>query len=150
MQPINFEQVLQKIVELNPRYHRDAYLFMREALEHTQSKMGKPKRDEVRHVSGKDLIEGIRCYAIEQFGPMVPTVFSEWGILSCEDFGDIVFIMIEHNILAKNDKDSRDDFKGGYTFFEAFQKPYLPASKIVAAQKTDSGIKGTREIDIEH
>ena len=128
MQSPKFEEVVQTIVAHDPRYHRDAYFFMREALEYTQHSTGKPKRDEIRHVSGKELLDGIRCYAIEQFGPMVTTVFSEWGVKSCQDFGELVFNMVEANLLAKTEKDSREDFKVGYGFFEAFRKPYLPSS----------------------
>ena len=129
MQPLNFEDALKKIVAVDARYHRDAYLFMREALEHTQRAIGKPKRDEIRHVSGRELLEGIRAFAIEQFGPMAEMVFCEWGVRSCEDFGEIVFVMIEHNLLAKTDRDSREDFKGGYDFHDAFRKPYIPSRK---------------------
>jgi uncharacterized repeat protein (TIGR04138 family) len=134
MQPLNFEESLEQIVAKNPRYHHDAYVFMREALEYTQGSIGKSKKNEIRHVSGNELLEGVRKYAIEQFGPMVPTVFSEWGIRSCEDFGELVFLMIENNILAKTEQDSRDDFKAGYNFYDAFCKPYLPSSKVNAPQ----------------
>ena len=60
---------------------------------------------------------------------MVLTVFEQWGIHHCQDFGEIVFNMVEIGLLAKTDRDSRDDFSGGYDFFEAFRKPYLPPSK---------------------
>ena len=126
MKSLKFEEILETISGKDQRYHRDAYIFMREALEYTQSSMGTSKRENVRHISGGELLEGIRRFALDQFGPMVTTVLSEWGIQSCEDFGELVFNMVEHNLLAKTERDSRDDFKGGYTFFDAFRKPYLP------------------------
>jgi uncharacterized repeat protein (TIGR04138 family) len=129
MQPLKFEEVLDIIVERDRRYDRNAFVFLREALEYTQTTVGKPKKGEVRHVSGGELLDGIRNYAIEQFGPMVPTVFSEWGIHSCEDFGEMVFLLVAHNVLAKTENDSRDDFKNGYDFYEAFSRPFLPTSK---------------------
>jgi uncharacterized repeat protein (TIGR04138 family) len=135
MQSLKFDEVLTTIVERDPRYHRDAYLFMREALDYTQKTIGTPKRNEARHVTGGELLEGIRKYALEQFGPMTPTVLDEWGVRCCEDFGELVFLMVEHNLLAKTERDSRDDFKGGYTFFEAFELPFLPEAKRRAAQK---------------
>ncbi|MEO5804152.1 MAG: Minf_1886 family protein [Verrucomicrobiota bacterium] len=131
MHEANFEEILEKIVLNDPRYHCDGYFFLREALDHTQKMVGKAKKDEIRHVSGQELLSGIREYGMAQFGPMTLTVLEEWGIRSCEDFGEMVFNMVTNNLLAKTDKDSRDDFKDGYSFQEAFCKPFLPKSKSV-------------------
>jgi uncharacterized repeat protein (TIGR04138 family) len=129
MQAVNFEEILEKIVTNDPRYQRDGYIFLREALDYTQKVVSKSKKDEVRHVSGQELLGGIRDYALSQYGPMSATVLEEWGIRSCEDFGEMVFNMVENNLLAKTDKDSREDFKAGYSFEEAFRKPFLPTRK---------------------
>ena len=80
----------------------------------------------MRHISGQDLLGGMRAYALEQYGPMALPVLHEWGIERCEDFGEIVFNMVENELLAKTEEDSRDDFSGGYTFDEAFRQPFLP------------------------
>jgi uncharacterized repeat protein (TIGR04138 family) len=127
MQEVNFDEALERMLASNTRYHRGAYLFLREALEHTHKMLGKADSETIHHVTGGQLLEGIREYAAQQFGPMAMTVLGEWGIHKCEDWGEIVFAMIEHNLLAKTEQDSRDDFKGGYDFFEAFQRPFLPA-----------------------
>ena len=58
---------------------------------------------------------------------MTLTVLHEWGLRSCEDFGEIVFNMVEANLLAKTETDSREDFKAGYDFHEAFRQPFLPS-----------------------
>jgi uncharacterized repeat protein (TIGR04138 family) len=129
MQPIEFEEVIRRIVERDPRFKREAYAFIREALEYTQKMIGRPSAEEVRHVTGRDLLEGVRRYALDQFGPMVQTVIGEWGIQSCGDVGDIVFNMVDFNLLAKTDADSREDFKGVYDFDEAFAKPFRPAKR---------------------
>lgn len=142
MHEVSFEQALEQIRTRDPRYARDAYLFVREALDHTQKRALKSLRESrgsretksaeelpVRHVTGQELLEGIRLYALDQFGPMVPTVFEEWGIHACADFGEIVFNMVEIGLLAKTEQDSRDDFKKGYTFDEAFRRPFLPGRK---------------------
>ena len=136
MHTANFEEALEEILRKDPRYHRDAYRFVREALDHTQKIVAKTIRettrheeDEERHVSGRELLEGIRVHALGQFGPMTLTVLQEWGLHRCEDFGEIVFNMIEIKSFKKTDKDSRDDFKPGYDFDEAFRKPFLPAAK---------------------
>lgn len=136
MQAVNFEEILDKIVTTDPRYQREAYFFLREALDHTQKLVAKSKKGEVRHVSGQELLEGIREYALSQFGPMTLTVLGEWGIRSCEDFGEMVFNMVESSLLAKTENDSRDDFKGGYNFENAFRKPFLPQSKLPQTEPT--------------
>lgn len=131
MQAVNFEEILELIVKKDPRYQRDGYFFLREALDHTQKMVGKAKKDEIRHVTGQELLSGIREYALSQYGPMTLTVLEEWGINSCEDFGEMVFNMVANNLLAKTDKDTREDFKDGYSFEDAFRKPFLPKTKSV-------------------
>ena len=133
MQQLNFEDVLNKMVEQNPRYHRDAYLFLREALEFTQKAVGKTNKNQVRHITGQELLNGIKEYALAVFGPMSSTVLEEWGIASCEDFGQMVFLMIENNLLRKTDQDRPEDFKNGYSFDDAFRKPFRPSGKPPAA-----------------
>ncbi|MDB6122437.1 MAG: protein restricted to Verrucomicrobia-Planctomycetes group [Pedosphaera sp.] len=129
MQAASFEEVLEQILAKDARYQRDAYLFVREALDHTQKLVNKGAKGQIRHVSPQELLSGIREYGLETFGPMAITVFEEWGIRTCKDFGEIVFIMVEHSLLAKTERDSRADFENGYDFDEAFRKPYLPQSK---------------------
>ena len=129
MQVATFEEILEKIVATDPRYHRDAYHFVREALAHTQKKSGKVTKAEVQHVTGQTLLAGIREYALAEYGPMALTVLEAWGVRACEDFGEIVFNMVESGLLAKTEQDSRADFKGGYDFAEAFRQPFLPVAK---------------------
>lgn len=129
MQPVDFEAVLDEIIAADPRYARDAYLFLREALDFTQRKIIKSNRKTVRHVSGKELLEGVREYALKEFGPMTLDLLREWRIHSSEDFGNIVFNLVDHGILAKTDEDTREDFKDVYDLEEAFRRPFLPERK---------------------
>ena len=129
MQTVNFDELVEKIVKKDPRYHRDAYQFLREALEHTQNLAVKKSKGKSRHVSGQELLEGIRQFALSQFGPMSMSVFAEWGVHSGADFGEIVFNLVETKLLSKTETDSPADFQNGYDFFEAFRKPFLPPSK---------------------
>jgi uncharacterized repeat protein (TIGR04138 family) len=129
MQALNFEEVLQRITSQDPRYRRDAYLFLREALDFTQKRLSQGKRTEAGHVSGQELLLGLRDYALAQFGPMTKTVLSEWGIACCEDFGEMVFNMVEQGLLSKTDNDSREDFKGGFDFDQAFCQPFRPRTR---------------------
>jgi uncharacterized repeat protein (TIGR04138 family) len=102
---------------------------VREALDFTQKLIVKENRGQIRHVSGQELLNGIRQFALQQFGPMVVTVFEEWGIRHCRDFGEIVFNMVETGLLAKTEHDTREDFQNGYDFTEAFRKPFWPSQK---------------------
>ncbi len=129
MQEISFEEALEFIRTRDARYETDAYVFVREALDHTQKTIGKDARGRMRHVSGQELLKGIREYALSQFGPMTTMVLEYWGIRKCRDFGEIVFNMVDSGLLAKTESDSREDFDGGYDFDEAFRKPFLPRSK---------------------
>lgn len=116
---MDFDEGVKTILQRDKRYSRDAYEFVREALEYTRVWM-----DRRGHVTGRELLEGIRKYALEQFGPMTKTVLNLWGVKSCEDFGAIVFNLVEQKVLSKTPQDSMDDFQTGYDFEEAFDKPY--------------------------
>jgi len=130
MQEINFDEALEKILAKDSRYASDAYFFLREALDFTQKLISRENRGTVRHVSGQELLDGIRQYALQQFGPMAVTVFEEWGVRRCEDFGEIVFNMVEIGLLAKTENDGRADFQNGYDFTDAFHKPFWPQSRL--------------------
>jgi uncharacterized repeat protein (TIGR04138 family) len=136
MQEANpFEERLVLVLAADSRYHRDAYYFIRDALDHTQKAIVKENRGQQRHVTGQELLAGIREYALAQFGPMAMMVLNEWGVRNCQDFGEIVFNLVEIKLLAKTESDTREDFAGGYNFEEAFRKPFVPESKSSPAQK---------------
>ena len=130
MQPLKADEILDRIVSQDSRYHREAYLFVRDALDFTQRQITKSERTTARHVCGKELLEGIRAFALEQFGPMTVMVLEEWGVKKCDDFGELVFNMVEMRLLSKTATDSREDFHGGYDFFEAFRRPFLPSTPV--------------------
>ena len=132
MQKIGFAEALDSIVASDPRYQREAYIFLRDALDFTTKQQKKAKGTTVRHVSGPELLEGVRQYALKEFGPMVVTVFETWGIRSCEDVGHMVFNLIGAGIFGKTDEDSIEDFKAVFDFQEAFVKPFVPEKKIEA------------------
>ena len=126
MQKIGFAEALDSIVATDQRYHRDAYVFLRDALDYTTKQQKKSKGATVRHVAGPELLEGVRLYALKEFGPMALTVFSYWGVERCEDIGQMVFNLIGAGIFGKTEQDSLEDFKSVYTFHDAFVKPFLP------------------------
>ena len=126
MQKIGFTEALDSIVASDARYHREAYVFLRDALDFTTKQQKKIKGAAVKHVAGPELLEGVRQYAVKEFGPMAMSVFSFWGIQRCEDIGRMVFNLIAAGIFGKTDEDSMDDFKAVYDFREAFEKPFKP------------------------
>jgi len=137
MHVVNLDEIVDLITARDQRYHRDAYCFVREALDHTQQKDVKSRESQVCHVTGQELLAGIREFALQEFGPMTLFVLEQWGVKRCEDFGEIVFNMVESSLLAKTEKDSRNDFRDGYSFEEAFRRPFLPAAgKVPPAPET--------------
>ena len=138
MQKIDFGEKLDLIVQQDPRFDREAYLFLRDALDFTV-KLRKKAKEGAEHVSGQQLLEGIRLYALKQYGPMVPTVFSYWGVTRGEDFGEMVFNFIREGVFGKTESDSIEDFGGGYSFHDAFVVPYLPEkAPLQAGQRISS------------
>jgi uncharacterized repeat protein (TIGR04138 family) len=127
----DFVEALNQIISEDPRYPRDAYHFLRDALDFTIKQRRKSKEIPAQrtHVTGQQLLEGIRLYALKQFGPMVTTVFSYWGVTACEDFGHMVFNLVRCGIFGRTETDSLEDFKGAYDFHDAFVALYLPASQ---------------------
>ncbi|MBO4545386.1 MAG: hypothetical protein J5773_06365 [Verrucomicrobia bacterium] len=123
-----FTTAVENIIARDQRYHPDSYDFVQSALIYTQEKI-KQTRGKIGHVSGQELLEGIKEYALNEFASMATMVFAEWGITRCEDFAEIVFNMVEEGMLSKTDQDSKEDFRKGFDFYEAFTKPFLPPSK---------------------
>ncbi|HTY45546.1 MAG TPA: Minf_1886 family protein [Patescibacteria group bacterium] len=111
----DFYRKVEGIIEKDPRYKADAYEFVMQALWFTQKKL-KVQAD----VSGRQLLEGIRDFALEQYGPMARAVLAHWGIKATADFGELVFNMVDVGLMGKTDRDSRDDFKEVYDFDQAF------------------------------
>ena len=113
-----------------PKYHEAAYEFVNHALRFTQKRFGKQTEvhseppPEDAHISGPQLLEGIRDLALKEFGMMTIPVFRHWGVTSTDDFGRIVFDMIEQKKMRKTDHDKLSDFFGVYDFEAVFDKDY--------------------------
>lgn len=113
------DEVLDQLQERNPRFHARSYLFVLQAL-HTVIQT----LDEPRHISGRELTEGVRELALGRYGPMARTVLEHWGIHSTEDVGRVVFAMVDQGILIKQDGDQPEDFADVFDFEEAFEANY--------------------------
>ncbi len=120
------ERMLKKIegiIEKEPAYKFEAYSFVLAGLHYTVSKLDQP-----RHVTGRELAEGLRQYALDQFGPMARTVLEYWGVRNTLDFGRIVFHLIDAGLLRKTEEDSVQDFENVYSFSEAFRYEFKEES----------------------
>ena len=122
----SFRETVNEIYQKDSRYLPEAYAFLVEALDATVKTVLKNNPEHDKHVSGQELLEGIRAHALAEFGPMTHAVLSEWGVHATLDFGEIVFNLVEVGRLGKTDTDSLDDFKDVFSFEEAFLNPFEP------------------------
>ena len=106
---------VESICRKERQYKPEAYLFVLAGLHATVSNLPEP-----RHLTGQELAEGLRIYGLDQFGPLTAQVFEHWGIRSTEDFGRIVFSLVEQQLLRKTEEDTLEDFIGVYDFSAAF------------------------------
>lgn len=110
-------------------YPQEAYQFVRDGLQHTvklthgddasQASNAQPGAE--KHVSGQQLCLGLRDYAVSRYGLMARTVLERWGIRRTDDFGRIVFAMIDAGLMRKSDEDCLEDFQGVFEFDEGFE-----------------------------
>jgi uncharacterized repeat protein (TIGR04138 family) len=127
MQKISIEQAIEQLTKTDSRYPKDAYHFVREALDFTiKQQKKKPSGPREHHISGKDLLEGIRVFALKEFGPLAHTVFNYWNFKSTEDIGEVVFNLVSIRVLKTSETDTKEDFRNGYDFKEAFVIPFEP------------------------
>ncbi len=125
-------EFLNIILEKDARYPKEAYEFVLTALNFAGEKYAKVLIErESPHVTGQELLEAIREFALEEYGPMAIDLFNEWGIKYGIDFGNIVFNLVNNGFLAKTEHDSINDFQKCYSFQEAFVKPFQPEKRTI-------------------
>jgi uncharacterized repeat protein (TIGR04138 family) len=119
------EEQIRRIARKHGRYDPQAYGFVLEGLGWTVDQLGRRDKTEPhRHVSGQELLEGLKDYALEVFGPLARTVLKLWGVRRSEDFGAIVFHLVEAQLLSRQESDSLDDFARGFDFRDALESAY--------------------------
>jgi uncharacterized repeat protein (TIGR04138 family) len=133
---------IRQLCREDPRYPFDAYIFTFQALEYTTAKVVNKKR----HVAGKELLEGIRQFAIEAFGPLTLMVFKHWGVRRTDDFGEIVWNLVQHELMGKTPEDRKEDFAGGYDFEEAFAPERLLLETVKPKELTAPARLSHREL----
>ncbi len=143
---------LAKLLKKDRRYKLDAYAFVEEALSFAHDSLGmgsegpteddpeakpRPKRGEEkpveRHLTGQELCEAIRQFALDEYGYLAKSVLNSWGVNATDDFGSIVFNLIDIGRMKKTKQDRREDFHNVYSFDVAFRQDF----KIVPSEKRD-------------
>src|ERR1700677_2475368 len=143
----HFNAKLAEVVRKDSRYAYEAYEFIFQALHHTQQLLGRmppgdkeeqepdkppePVQENAQeiaqprhHVSGRELLEGVRSLALREFGLMAPTVFAMWGIRKTDDFGEIVFNLVEAELMSKTEEATRADFHDLFDLNQALVEGY--------------------------
>ncbi len=128
---------MRNLLKEDPRYKPEAYQFIREALHYAQEHMSElneaeyvsepSAEDGPRHITGQQLCEACRLYAIEQFGFLSAMVLGKWGIRSTGDFGEMVYNLIRIEQMRKSESDRREDFDDVYPFDTAFEPQFRVA-----------------------
>lgn len=113
-------QKIERITKRDRRYKAQAYSFVMAAVEYRIAVLTEP-----RHITAAELLEGIRHSALKQFGPMAKQVFNFWGICTTEDFGAIVFNLVDEGLLSATEDDKLEDFSSIYDFRKVFEEDYF-------------------------
>jgi uncharacterized repeat protein (TIGR04138 family) len=133
MQNVSFTEALERVLAKDTRYTRDAYIFLRDALDFTLKKRRKSQREEATDVPADELLDGFRLYTLKECGPMSSLVLESWGVRSSEDIGNMVFNLVDTGVFSKTDLDTPEMFRNGFDFDQAFQEPFRPAQKRLSA-----------------
>ncbi len=121
------DQQIRALALRDGRYSPEAFRFLFESLGHAIRLAGKDNAvGPERHVTGQEVISGMRAHAAEIFGPLAAQVWRSWGIRTTMDWGRIVFLLVEHRLLNSRESDSIEDFRADFDFDETFVNSYRP------------------------
>ena len=128
MSTLSLEARIDELAQSRRDYASEAYHFVFESLDHVGERPS-PLRAS-HHITVHQLLDGLRDLALQQFGPLSRCVFESWGVYGTDDFGEIVFRLIENDLLNRSDTDHRADFHDVFSFREAFEESYTPKIQI--------------------
>ncbi|WDQ15506.1 Minf_1886 family protein [Rhodopirellula sp. P2] len=128
-------KAMQDLLRDDTRYKLEAYQFIREALQYAHENLDQigplgfgpsddPSSDAPRHLTGQQLCEACRLYAVDQFGYLAQMVLENWGLRQTSDFGELVYNLIRIEQMRKSESDRREDFDNVYDFENAFQPKF--------------------------
>jgi uncharacterized repeat protein (TIGR04138 family) len=117
---------LPEIARLDGRYSLRAFELVQEGLGRTVKKHygDETENQGPHHVTGKQLCLALAELAAERWGRMAKVVLNQLGVKSTGDFGNIVYLMVEHKWMYARPEDSVDEFNDVYNFEEVFEKNY--------------------------
>ena len=130
-QTLSLDERIANLIAQDPRYTPEAYHFVIRSLDfvlEADARRDGTPIEEDKHISSTLLLEGLRDYAIELYGPLARLVLERWGLFRTEDFGEFVFNLVECRLLNKQDSDRKSDFRNGFSFREAFDAARTPAA----------------------
>jgi len=133
---------LRKLSNEDGRFKPEAFQFLLESLDHAIDLAGRATAEGTgRHVSGQELLAGMRVYATQLFGPMAAQVWRSWGIRDSLDWGHVVFLLVDGGMLNRQDNDTIEDFRETFDFDLEFVDKYRPAlpAELGAAPPSASG-----------
>ena len=139
-----FSEAVARICARDNRYAPEAFLFLNEGLMLTLKQI-QEKEKKPRQISGAELADGLKHYALAQFGPIAMTVLNRWGVRTTRDFGEIVFALLAAGLLGKTEDDKIEDFDDLYDFDSAFRAPFRPKPLRQPSPKTRSRILAKKE-----
>ncbi len=138
----------RRLLADDSRYSAETYNFVYEALDWTLKNVVSDDDRESQHVTGPELLEGIRQCAVAQFGCLARTVLESWGVSSTDDFGEVVFNLVEYDLMGAQETDRREDFHGLYDFEEAFDLvPQFSYSADTDEWDTDYVVRANEPLD---
>ncbi|MDI6808658.1 MAG: hypothetical protein QME66_06730 [Candidatus Eisenbacteria bacterium] len=117
--PVNDLSKVERITDKDSRFMLEAYVFVMMALEHTVSRLAVR-----RHITAKELLSGAKELAVEKYGPTAKMVLNHWGIRTTADIGQIVFNLVDAEVLAKTETDKKEDFQNVFDFDDVFVRQY--------------------------
>jgi len=126
MQIPHFEEAVNEIAKSDSRYNTAAYVHLKDGLDFTINRIKENEKGTTRHVDALELLEGIRDYSIEEYGPMAATLLTEWGINTCDDIGEMVYQLIDCGMFGKQESDTREAFANPFNLISSLEEPFIP------------------------
>jgi len=108
--------VFAEVADRDGRYTKEAFWFVRDGVHHAV----RSRAERSGHVTAHELLETLRILALERYGSNAREQLRSWGMTRCEDFGEIVFALIDNGVFGKRPEDRKEDFENGYDFETAF------------------------------
>lgn len=130
MAALSLEVKIEELARSDRRYACEAYQFVFETLDFVLSHPGCRRSPVAKHIQVSELLEGMRQFGLDQFGPLARCVFESWGVYTTDDFGEIVFRLIDRDLLHQGEHDRKEDFSNAFDFHEAFEAAYRPTLRL--------------------